>query len=100
MSAAHAIGPGFQPRSRPIWRGVFTPGPTPFQSRSSTSPARRARQATTSWFVEIAREQAGSAVLSSEASNVEILRDAYRRWHETRGGSVEHFMEIVDQNIS
>ena len=38
--------------------------------------------------------------MSSEASNVATLREAYRQWHETRGGSVDHFMNIVDQNIS
>jgi ketosteroid isomerase-like protein len=38
--------------------------------------------------------------VSSEANNVEILKEAYRQWHETRGGSVDHFMGICDQNIS
>ena len=38
--------------------------------------------------------------MPSEASNVEILKEAYQRWHETRGGSVDHFMSIVDPNIN
>jgi ketosteroid isomerase-like protein len=38
--------------------------------------------------------------LSSEASNVAILTEAYRQWHQTRGGSVDHFMTIVDESIS
>ena len=38
--------------------------------------------------------------MSSEAQNVEILKEAYRQWHETRGGSVDHFISIVDENIS
>jgi ketosteroid isomerase-like protein len=38
--------------------------------------------------------------ISSEAENVAILREGYRQWHETRGGSVDHWMGIVDQDIS
>jgi ketosteroid isomerase-like protein len=38
--------------------------------------------------------------VSSEASNVEILKEAYQKWHETRGGSVDHFINIVDEKIS
>ena len=38
--------------------------------------------------------------MSSEASNVEILKEAYRQWHETRGASVDHFISIVDHNVS
>lgn len=38
--------------------------------------------------------------MSKEAANIEILKEVYRQWHETRGGSVDHFMGIVDQNIS
>lgn len=35
----------------------------------------------------------------SEAANVAILRGAYRRWRDTRGGSVDHWMSICDSNI-
>jgi ketosteroid isomerase-like protein len=38
--------------------------------------------------------------LSDEARNVAILKDAYERWHQTRGGSVEHWLGLVDHNIS
>ena len=38
--------------------------------------------------------------MSPEASNVEILKEAYRQWHDSRGGSVDHFMSMVDENIS
>lgn len=38
--------------------------------------------------------------MSDEAANVEILRDAYRQWHETRGGSVKQFLSIVDPKVS
>ncbi len=37
--------------------------------------------------------------MSDEASNVAILKDAYRRWHDTRGGSVDHWMGIVADDI-
>jgi ketosteroid isomerase-like protein len=42
----------------------------------------------------------GKAVVSNEAKNVAILKEAYQKWHETRGGSVDHFISIVDENIS
>jgi uncharacterized protein len=35
----------------------------------------------------------------SEDAHVALLKDAYRRWHETRGGSVDHWMTICDDNI-
>jgi len=38
--------------------------------------------------------------VSAEARNVEILKEAYRQWHETRGGSVDHFLGVCDQNVS
>lgn len=38
--------------------------------------------------------------MSSEADNVEILKEAYRLWHETRGGSVDQFIGITDADIS
>jgi uncharacterized protein len=37
--------------------------------------------------------------VSDEAANVAVLKDAYRRWHESRGGSVDHWMTICDENI-
>jgi uncharacterized protein len=38
--------------------------------------------------------------MSNEAENVEILRDTYRQWHETRGGSVKQFLSIADPAIN
>ena len=38
--------------------------------------------------------------MSNEAANVAILKDAYRQWHESRGGSVEQLLSICDPNIS
>src|SRR5436190_2042211 len=35
----------------------------------------------------------------SEDANVAMLQEAYRRWHDTRGGSVDHWMTICDENI-
>ena len=38
--------------------------------------------------------------MSEEASNVAILKDAYRRWSESRGGSVDHWMSICADGIA
>jgi len=53
---------------------------------------------------------AGAAIHSSDtastqgntdpARNKEILTRAYQRWHETKGGSVNEWMEIIDDNIT
>jgi hypothetical protein len=40
------------------------------------------------------------AELSQETTNVEILKEAYRLWNDTRGGSVDHFFGFVDDRIS
>jgi len=37
--------------------------------------------------------------MSEEANNVAVLTEAYRRWHDSRGGSVDHWMSICDENI-
>jgi ketosteroid isomerase-like protein len=37
--------------------------------------------------------------MSDEASNVATLKEAYRVWRETKGGSVDHWMGICDENI-
>ncbi|MBR1172015.1 nuclear transport factor 2 family protein [Bradyrhizobium sp. DASA03005] len=33
--------------------------------------------------------------MSNEAANVHILKEAYRLWHESRGGSVDHWFDAV-----
>jgi uncharacterized protein len=39
--------------------------------------------------------------MSNEQRNVEILKEAYRRWDETRGGSVNYWFEsVMAQNVS
>jgi ketosteroid isomerase-like protein len=37
--------------------------------------------------------------MSDEASNVAVLKEAYRVWRESRGSSVDHWMGICDENI-
>jgi ketosteroid isomerase-like protein len=36
----------------------------------------------------------------SEADNIATLKEGYRRWHESRGGSVDHWMSICDENVT
>ena len=38
--------------------------------------------------------------MSNEAANVDVLKDAYRQWNDTRGGSVAQIVSICDPNIS
>jgi ketosteroid isomerase-like protein len=38
--------------------------------------------------------------MADEARNVEILKQAYQRWHDTRGGSADHWMSICADNIA
>jgi uncharacterized protein len=37
--------------------------------------------------------------MGNEARNVEILKDAYSRWHDSKGYSVDHWMTFLDENI-
>jgi ketosteroid isomerase-like protein len=37
--------------------------------------------------------------MADEARNVEILREAYARWNDTKGGSVDHWMTFVADDI-
>ncbi len=38
--------------------------------------------------------------MSNEASNVAILTEAYRQWHESRGQGVDDFIGVCDENIT
>jgi ketosteroid isomerase-like protein len=38
--------------------------------------------------------------MSSTESNKDLLRRAYRRWNDTKGGSVGDWMALADENIS
>ena len=35
--------------------------------------------------------------MSNEVANVEILKEAYRQWHETKGNSVYQFFAFFDR---
>jgi uncharacterized protein len=37
--------------------------------------------------------------MGQEAANVELLKDAYSRWHDSKGASVDHWFTLVDHNI-
>lgn len=37
---------------------------------------------------------------STQEQNKETLRKAYALWHDTKGGSVDHWMSICDERIS
>ncbi len=37
--------------------------------------------------------------MSNEAANVAILKEGYRRWHETRGGSIDYWVGIAAESI-
>jgi hypothetical protein len=38
--------------------------------------------------------------MSNTESNKEFLRKAYRRWNDSKGGSVDDWMAMADDNIS
>jgi len=38
--------------------------------------------------------------MSDEARNVETLKAAYDKWAQSKGGSVDHWMSICDENIA
>lgn len=38
--------------------------------------------------------------MADEARNVEMLKAAYRRWSESKGGSVDDWMKILDNDIA
>lgn len=38
--------------------------------------------------------------MADEARNVEILKKAYRRWHDTKAGSADEWIAICADNIS
>ena len=38
--------------------------------------------------------------MGNEAANVEILKTAYARWHESKGGRVDHWLGLVADDIA
>ena len=37
--------------------------------------------------------------MGDEQSNTEILQTAYAKWHDTKGGSVDHWLSILSDNV-
>jgi ketosteroid isomerase-like protein len=37
--------------------------------------------------------------LGNEARNVETLKAAYKKWHDTKGGSVDHWMGLIADDV-
>ncbi|OQW58713.1 MAG: hypothetical protein A4S14_06690 [Proteobacteria bacterium SG_bin9] len=37
--------------------------------------------------------------MPSAAANVEVLKQVYERWHDTKAGSADEFFEILDDHI-
>jgi ketosteroid isomerase-like protein len=37
--------------------------------------------------------------MAEETRNVALLREAYRLWHETKGGSVDHWMDLFADSL-
>jgi hypothetical protein len=37
--------------------------------------------------------------MNETARNVELLKEAYRRWHESKGGSLDQLLGMIDDNV-
>ncbi|HWH79943.1 MAG TPA: nuclear transport factor 2 family protein [Candidatus Binatus sp.] len=37
--------------------------------------------------------------MSSESENVAILKEAYQRWHDSKAGSVDHWLNLMTDDI-
>ena len=37
--------------------------------------------------------------MSSEANNVAMLKDAYQRWHDSKAGSVDHWLNLMTDDV-
>jgi hypothetical protein len=51
-------------------------------------------------FLVIFMEHAEAAGIFLVLFQPRPRQEAHQKWHETRGGSVDHFIGIVDENIS
>jgi ketosteroid isomerase-like protein len=38
--------------------------------------------------------------MSEEDAHVAVLREAYRQWHATKGGSVRHWLDLMTDDVS
>lgn len=37
--------------------------------------------------------------MSTESQNVAILKDAYQQWHDTKAGSVDHWLSLMTDDV-
>ena len=37
--------------------------------------------------------------MSTEDSNVTVLKEAYHQWHDTKGGSVDHWLTLMTDDV-
>lgn len=37
--------------------------------------------------------------MSEENANVQILKDAYQRWHDTKAGSIDHWLSLMTDDV-
>lgn len=37
--------------------------------------------------------------MTTESTNVALLKEAYRQWHETKGTSVDHWMDLMTDDV-
>lgn len=37
--------------------------------------------------------------MSPETDNVAVLKDAYQRWHDTKAGSVDHWLSLMTDDV-
>ena len=37
--------------------------------------------------------------MSSETANVDLLRTAYQRWHDSKGGSIDHWLSLMTDDV-
>lgn len=37
--------------------------------------------------------------MSNESDNVTLLKDAYHRWHDSKAGSVDHWLNLMTDDV-
>lgn len=37
--------------------------------------------------------------MSTESENVAILKNAYQRWHDSKAGSVDHWLNFMTEDV-
>jgi uncharacterized protein len=42
---------------------------------------------------------AQEVAMSSETDNVDLLRTAYQRWHDSKGGSIDHWLSLMTDDV-